>query len=244
MTCYWSDNKYTILLIVDIKIIVKIKIAVLGTGIVGRTIAEKLDQLGHDVTIGTRDVQKTMQENEAYAAWASSHSNVHTMPFVEGAANADLLFNCIGGMVTMDALNGIGEKTLGNKVLVDLSNPLDFSNGMPPSLGVVNTDSIGEQIQRGFPNLKVVKSLNTMNTALMVNPGMLKGDHNVFVCGNDEASKNTTLDLLKSFGWREDLIIDLGDITNSRGTEMILPIWLRLWGALGTAEFNFHIQKN
>ncbi len=136
------------------------------------------------------------------------------------------------------------EDILKGKVLLDIANPLDFSNGMPPSLSPVNTDSLGEQIQRRFPNLKVVKSLNTMNTNLMVRPSLLQGDHNVFVCGNDEGAKSQVKEMLKSFGWREELIIDLGDITNSRGTEMLLPIWLRLWGALGTAEFNFYIQRN
>ncbi|NQX93275.1 MAG: NADP oxidoreductase, partial [Flavobacteriales bacterium] len=111
-------------------------------------------------------------------------------------------------------------------------------------LNPVNTDSLGEQIQSRFPELKVVKALNTMNTDIMINPGLVKGDHNVFICENDEEAKNVTTGLLESFGWRKELIMDLGDISNSRGTEMILPIWLRIWGAVGTAEFNFLVQKN
>ena len=128
--------------------------------------------------------------------------------------------------------------------MIDIANPLDFSQGMPPSLNPANTDSLGEQIQKRFPEVKVVKTLNTMNAYLMVNPSMVKGEHNVFVCGNDSNSKERTKEILQSFGWKDNQVIDLGDISNSRGTEMLLPIWLRLWNALGTAEFNFHIQKN
>ncbi|MFO0399000.1 MAG: NADPH-dependent F420 reductase, partial [Sphingobacteriia bacterium] len=120
---------------------------------------------------------------------------------------------------------------------------LDFSQGMPPSLNPTNTDSLGEQIQRAFPDARVVKTLNTMNARIMVTPTIVKGPHNVFVCGNDAAARDSVKDLLKSFGWQADQILDLGDITAARGTEMLLPVWLRLWGTLGTADFNFHIQQ-
>ncbi|MEM6299988.1 MAG: NADP oxidoreductase, partial [Bacteroidota bacterium] len=149
-----------------------------------------------------------------------------------------------GGMVSIAALEMAGEEYLNGKLLIDIANPLDFSNGMPPSLNPVNTDSLGEQIQKRFPEAKVVKALNTMNARLMVEPSLVQGDHNVFICGNDEAAKNQTTEILKSFGWSESQILDLGDITNSRGTEMLLPIWLRVWSAIGTADFNFHIQRN
>ena len=227
------------------------KITILGTGIVGRTIAGKVAELGHEVTIGTRNVENTVNSenkdgygNPPFSEWYKSHENIHLKSFKEAATNADILINCTGGQVSIAALESIGEDILNGKTLIDVANPLDFSHGMPPVLTPVNTDSLGEQIQARFPKLKVVKSLNTMNTLIMVNPSMVKGDHNVFVCGNDDQAKASTKDLLKSFGWRDDLILDLGDITNSRGTEMLLPIWLRLWGTLGTAEFNFHIQKN
>ncbi|MCW5518154.1 NADPH-dependent F420 reductase [Muriicola sp. Z0-33] len=227
------------------------KVTILGTGIVGRTVAAGLGNLGHEVTIGTRNVESTLasEQQDAYGnppfkVWYADHQNIKLKAFKEAAAQADLLFNCTSGQASVAVLESIGDEILNGKVLVDVANPLDFSQGMPPSLSPVNTDSLGEQIQARFANLKVVKSLNTMNTFLMVNPSMVQGDHNVFVCGNDEDAKNSVKEVLKSLGWRENLIIDLGDITNSRGTEMLLPIWLRLWGALGTAEFNFHIQTN
>jgi len=227
------------------------KVTILGTGIVGRTIAAKLEDMGHEVTLGTRNVASTLNRedkdgygNPPFKEWHREHQKIQLRTFKEAADQADLLFNCTGGQVSVAVLESIGEETLSGKTLIDVANPLDFSQGMPPSLSPVNTDSLGEQIQARFPQLKVVKSLNTMNTYLMVDPTLVKGDHHVFVCGNDDAAKTEVKEVLQSFGWREDLILDLGDISNARGTEMLLPIWLRLWGTLGTAEFNFHIQTN
>ena len=147
-----------------------------------------------------------------------------------------------GGMVSLAALQAAGAANLKGKVLVDVANPLDFSKGMPPSLSVCNTDSLGEQIQRAFPDTKVVKALNTLNCGLMVNPSLVKGEHDLFVCGNDAGAKATVIGFLKQqFGWTT--IHDLGDITAARGTEQILPIWIRLMGALGGPNFNFHIAR-
>ena len=126
--------------------------------------------------------------------------------------------------------------------MIDISNPLDFSQGFPPSLFVSNTESLGEQIQNRYPTLKVVKTLNTMSNPVMVNPKLIAGDHSVFVSGNDGAAKATVINLLNSFGWEEKNIIDLGDITTARGTEMILPLWVRLYGKLQTPFFNFHVN--
>ncbi|MEO0572632.1 MAG: NAD(P)-binding domain-containing protein [Bacteroidota bacterium] len=227
------------------------KIAILGTGMVGRTIGIKLHELGHMVTLGTRNVANTLANengdaygNPPFKEWHKDHQQLALAPFKEAVSDAELLFNCTGGMVSLSALEQIGEAVLEDKVLIDVANPLDFSGGMPPSLHPVNTDSLGEQLQNRFPKLKVVKALNTMNAQIMVTPGILEGIHHVFVCGNDHGAKKQTKEVLRSFGWSSGQILDLGDITNARGTEMLLPIWLRLWGALGTAEFNFCIQKN
>ncbi|UKN03834.1 NAD(P)-binding domain-containing protein [Paracrocinitomix mangrovi] len=227
------------------------KIAILGTGMVGKTIASRLADLGNDVTIGTRNIEKTLSTDEkdlngksSFKEWIDEHSNIKVDTFSNAASNAEIIFNCTSGMISINALNLAGLDNLAGKLLIDIANPLDFSNGMPPSLNPANTDSLGEQIQKAFPETKVVKTLNTMNAYLMVDPSKLKGDHNVFLCGNDSEAKKTTKTILNSFGWKDDQIIDLGDITNARGTEMLLPIWLRLWNALGTPEFNFHIQKN
>lgn len=227
------------------------KIAIVGTGIVGRTIATKLASLGHQVTIGTRDVSATLSNSEKdgygnppFSEWKSNNTVIELKTFNAAASDAELLFNCTGGQVSIAALAQIDPKFLAGKTLIDVANPLDFSQGMPPSLNPVNTDSLGEQIQKRFPDLNVVKALNTLTASIMVAPETLKGDHNIFVCGNSEKAKSEAKSLLNEFGWSDASMIDLGDISNARGTEMLLPIWLRLWASLGTAEFNFHIQRN
>ncbi|MDW3194495.1 MAG: NAD(P)-binding domain-containing protein [Cytophagales bacterium] len=224
-------------------------IGVFGTGVVGRTIAKKLTVLGHEVLLGTRDVENTLSKsdpdgygNPPFQTWYSANEQVRLLTFSEVARSSELIFNCTNGQSSLEVLKAAGD--LSDKILIDLANPLDFSEGIPPSLNPVNTDSLGEQIQRAFPQLKVVKTLNTMNAEIMVNPAKIEGNHDVFVSGNDEPSKLKVKEVLRSFGWQDDRIIDLGDISTARGTEMMLPVWLRLWNALGTADFNFHIQKN
>ena len=162
--------------------------------------------------------------------------------FGEAAAHGEMVVNATAGAVSLEALDMAGEEYLTGKVLVDISNPLDFSEGMPPTLSVSNTDSLGEQIQRRFPEAKVVKTLHTMNAYLMVDPAQLAGgEHTVFVCGDDAEAKEAVSELLRSFGWTD--IIDLGDISTARGTEMLLPIWVRLFGALQKPIFNFKIVR-
>jgi len=219
------------------------KTAVLGTGIVGRTIAGKLAQLGHDVTIGTRDVERTRAgDNEALAAWSTAHPTVGLAPFADAAAAAELVVNATSGAASLPALTAAGATNLAGKVIVDISNPLDFSAGFPPTLSVKDTDSLGEQIQRAFPEARVVKALNTLTAALMVDPGALGAQsHTVFVSGDDPAAKQTVVALLHEFGHTD--VVDLGDITTARGTEMYLPLWLRLMGALGTPMFNLKIVR-
>ena len=178
-----------------------------------------------------------------FSEWHKTNPQVCLVTFSESVKGADLIINATYGFASLEVLELIGEALLEGKVLLDISNPLDFSKGLPPSLFVCNTDSLGEQIQNRFPGLKVVKSLNTMNVYIQMNPGSLPGDHNVFVSGNDKDAKAMVKELLISIGWKEQTIIDLGDITSARGTEMLLPIWVRLWSTLGDINFNFHIQR-
>ena len=226
------------------------KITVLGTGVVGQTISEKLLELGHEVFIGTRKVSNTMEKTNKdnfgrppINDWLKSNSNAKLTDFSTAANSGELLINATSGSGSIAALKLCGNQNLENKILIDISNPLDFSKGMPPTLSICNTDSLGEQIQKLFPNTKVVKTLNTMNANLMVNPKIIPGEHNLFLSGNDKSAKGEVEKLLISFGWDKTNIIDLGDISTARGTEMLLPIWLRLWSALGTSEFNFRIVK-
>lgn len=223
--------------------------AVLGTGIVGRTIAAKLASLGNEVVIGTRDPAATLARAEPdamgtppFATWHAAHPTVELRSFAETATLGERVVNATAGTVTLEALNAAGSANLAGKVLIDIANPLDSSRGMPPPLDPVNTDSLGEQVQRAFPDARVVKTLNTMNCRLMVEPGRVSGAHNVFVSGEDTGAKKQVTEMLVSFGWPESSVIDLGGIETARGAEMLLPIWLRLYSTLGHTDFNFHIQ--
>jgi hypothetical protein len=226
------------------------KIGILGTGVVGQTIAEKLVQLGHQVMIGTRDKQATLAKTgkdnfgrPPFSEWLRNNSKVQFGTYSEAASFGELLVNATSGTGSIEALKLAGENNLASKILLDISNPLDFSKGMPPSLTICNTDSLGELIQRTFPKLKVVKSLNTLTAYLMVNPGLLPEPTNIFLNGNNDEAKREVKKLLTTFGWNEKDIIDMGDITTARGTEQILPIWVRLWGTLQTPMFNFKVVK-
>ena len=214
------------------------KIGILGTGMVGSAIGTKLVSLGHDVKMGSRT-----NNNAKGAEWVKANgSKASQGTFADTAAFGEMLFNCTHGMASLDALKQAGAQNLKGKILVDVANSLDFSKGMPPSLAVCNTDSLGEQIQRDFPDVKVVKALNTVNCSLMVNPSAVKGDHDLFICGNDAQAKTKVVDILKNwFGWKS--VIDLGDITGARATEMLLPIWVRLMGLYQSPNFNFKIVK-
>lgn len=225
------------------------RIAVLGTGSVGRTLADRVAALGHEVVVGTRDVGETMARttpdgsgNPPFPAWARAHGDVAVATFADAADGADMVINATNGSAALDVLETVGADALGGTILVDVSNPLDFSQGVPPPLFVSNTDSLAERIQRRFPDARVVKTLNTMNAAVMVDPrAVAGGEHTVFVSGNDPAAKGAVADLLRSMGWSD--ILDLGDITTARGPEMVLPLWLRVMGALGTPAFQFRIAR-
>ena len=226
-------------------------IGILGTGMVAQTIATTLLAKGHTLKLGTRNVADTLAKpgnvntgSPSFADWISSHPGIELSTFADAAAFGELLINVTSGGASMAALEAAGAINLGHKVLLDVANPLDFSKGMPPTLSIVNDDSLGETIQRRFPDLRVVKTLNTMTAAIMVNPGTVPGVHHVFVSGNDPAAKATASAFLTGqFGWPPASIIDLGDITTARGSEQLLPIWIRLWGALQTPMFNFAIVR-
>jgi len=193
-----------------------VRIGILGTGTVGTTLAGKLRDLGHDVEVGSRDGSKGDGS------------------FADVAAHADIVFNCTAGVSSLAALELAGDDTLRGKVLVDVSNPLDFSHGFPPRLSVCNDDSLGEQIQRRFPETRVVKSLNTVGAPVMVDPSAVPDDHSIFVNGDDAAAKDEVVELLEAMGWRRERILDLGGIEASRGVEMYVTLWLALYSRHGS----------
>lgn len=223
------------------------KIAVLGTGTVGKHLAAKLSALDHDVVMGTREPDHTLDrpghgpDDPPFSQWAQDHPKVRLVGFAEAAAHAELVVNATSGSGALTALELAGAGGLAGKVLLDTSNPLDLSQGFPPTLFVQGEDSLGEQIQRAHPQARVVKTLNTLTAHLMVNPQVLGEESTVFMSGDDPAAKATVAALLESFGHTD--IVDLGDITTARGTEMMMPVWLRLMAALGTATFNYKIVR-
>jgi predicted dinucleotide-binding enzyme len=215
------------------------KIGILGTGIVGNTIGSKLIQLGHEVKMGSRTAN-----NEKAQEWVNaSGSNASQGTFAEAATFGEVVFNCTKGIASLEALNEAGAENLAGKVLIDLANPLDFSNGFPPFLAptLSNTTSLGEEIQKAFPQTKVVKTLNTMNCTLMVNASLVPGGHDVFLCGNDAEAKDKVKEILGWFGWQSPT--DLGDLSAARATEMLLPMWVRLYMQHNSADFNFKIVR-
>jgi hypothetical protein len=226
------------------------RIAVLGTGAVGQALAGKLDELGHEVAVGTRDPEATLARTEPdamgnppFKVWKEAHPEVALQTPPDAVAEAELVVNASNGAGSIAMLELAGEESFAGKVLIDVANPLDFSRGMPPSLFVSNTDSLGEQIQRRFPDARVVKALNTMNCEVMVDPGKVPGDHAVFIGGEDAEAKRRVAELLQSFDWSAERIIDLGGIESARGTEMYLPLWLRMMGAFGTGYFNIALAR-
>jgi predicted dinucleotide-binding enzyme len=198
-------------------------VGVLGTGIVGMTLAGKLRELGHDVRVGSRDGSKG------------------DGTFAEVAAHGELLLNCTAGTASLEALEQAGEDNLRDKVLIDVANPLDFSGGFPPRLSVCNDDSLAERIQRRFPQARVVKALNTVGAPVMVEPGIVPGEHTIFLAGDDPAAKEQVVGLLETIGWPRNRVLDLGGIAASRGAEMYLPLWLSLFGKHGSPLLNVQV---
>ena len=224
------------------------KTGIIGTGIVGQSIGAKLAELGHEMMIGTRDVASTLARTEPdvygnppFSVWHKHHPQIRLGTFAEAAAFGEMVVNATSGTASLDALKAAGAAHLNGKILMDIANPLDFSKWMPPSLSVSNTDSLGEQIQRAFPGVKVVKTLNTINAFVMVNPRQVAdGDHHVFVSGDDAEAKAQVTDILqKGFGWKH--VIDLDDIATARGAEMYLPLWISLFSALQNPMFNVKV---
>ena len=214
------------------------RIAVLGTGTVGRALAGRFAELGHEVTVGTRDPAATAAKEE-YAAWGAGHPAIGLATFAAATDAAEVVVNATSGGVSLEVLAQAGDLT--GKVLLDVSNGLDFSHGFPPLMVAPQDDSIAEQIQRAHPEARVVKSLNTMTADLMVHPEQLPDPGSVFVSGDDADAKATVAGLLHDLGHTD--VIDLGDVTTARGAEWLMPAWLRVMGATGSPFFNWKVVR-
>jgi predicted dinucleotide-binding enzyme len=225
------------------------KVGILGTGSVGRALAEGFVREGHDVLVGTRDLDELMARTEPdrmgtppFAAWLAEQTGVRAGPFAAVGEHAELLVNATLGSASVDVLRAAALADAPGRIVIDASNALDHSGGFPPSLFVVNTDSLAEQIQREFPDARVVKAWNTMTASLMTNPGLLAGgDHSIPICGNDDDARRQVAELLRSFGWRD--VVDLGDLTAARGMEAYVLFWLGLYGATGSPLVNTKIVR-
>lgn len=220
------------------------RIGILGTGMVGRALAEGFTRTGHDVRIGTRDVADTrarQADGFSFGDWLAEHPTIELVTFADAAAHAEVAVNATNGSGAIEALTAAGAESLAGKVLIDVSNPLDFSAGFPPTLTVKDTDSLAETIQRTFPEVRVVKSLNTLTAPLMTRPDLLPERTTVFVASDDADATGTVVALLREFGWAD--VLDLGDLSSARGTEMWLPLWLRIMGSLGGPMFNLRIVR-
>lgn len=218
------------------------KIGIFGTGGVAQAFATRLTELGHTVMLGTRNATEKRKDPK-FSEFSDKNPAVALGSFAETAAFGDFLVNASKGDATLAILASANLAHLKGKVLMDVSNPLDFSHGMPPVLipELSNTNSLGEEIQRRFPELRVVKTLNTMWNGIMLYPTRLEGAHVNYLCGNDTAAKEEVRTLLHGFGWQDNQLMDLGDISSARATEATLPIWLRVYGAKQTGAFNFGI---
>jgi predicted dinucleotide-binding enzyme len=212
------------------------KIGILGTGMVGESLGTKFVQLGHQVKMGSRTAN-----NESAVKWSkAAGSNASQGTFGDAVSFGEIIFICLKGAVFLEVAKSVGPAAFSGKLVVDVSNPLDFSRGMPPSLSICNSNSLGEEVQKAIPSAKVIKTLNIVNCEVMADPA--KGGHpTMLICGNDAEAKTRVAALLKTMGWQD--ILDLGDITKSRGTEMLLPLWLNLFGLFGSPHFGFKIVK-
>ncbi|MEV6063973.1 NADPH-dependent F420 reductase [Nocardia asteroides] len=206
------------------------RVAVLGTGQVGRRLASKLVEVGHTVTMGSRTA-----DNADAAAWAAETGGAHGT-FADAAAASELIVNATSGTVSLAALTAAGADNLRGKVIVDVSNPLDFSHGFPPKLVVPDEGSVAESLQAAFPDAFVVKTLNTTNNQVMVDPARIPGKHSIFLSGDDADAKKQVTELLTSFGWAADQLIDLGPLHTARSTEPTVLLWVSLYQALGTED--------
>lgn len=212
-------------------------IAVLGTGVVGRTLSSRLVEVGHSVAMGAR-----VADNPAAEQWAAEHGGRHGT-FSDSCRDAEVVINATMGLASLDVLDSIGADALSGLIIVDVANPLDFSNGFPPGITHPGGRSLGEQIQARFPHSSVVKALNTMAADVMVHPEQLSAPSSTFLAGDDEHAKATTGALLAQFGWQPEEIHDVGDITAARGLELYLHLWLRLMQSQNTALFNIRIVR-
>ena len=199
------------------------KIGVLGTGDVGKALGKAFITLGHEVTMGAREAG-----NEKAVVWAKEMGErAKAGTFADAAAFGEIIVLATLGSANEAALLAAGKDRLAGKVLIDTTNPLDFSGGMPPKLAISGNDSAGEQVQRLLPGTKVVKAFNIVGNAHMFRPSFPGGPPDMLIAGNDAGAKEKVGGILQDFGWA---VVDLGGIEISRYLEPMCIVWV-LYGA-------------
>lgn len=212
------------------------RITVLGTGSVGRTLAPALERNGHAVVVGTRDPAVTLARPEL-ADWGLRNPHIQVLAHADLPPGADVVVNATDGNGSLEALRAVGAQHLAGAVLLDVANALDFSAGMPP-----RASSVAEVLQAEFPAARVVKALNSITASVMVDPTIVPGEHTALLCGDDQAAKDVVVGLLVELGWPRAAVLDLGGINHARGLEQLLPTWFSLVGSFGHAELNLQVR--
>jgi predicted dinucleotide-binding enzyme len=193
-----------------------IRVGILGSGDVGKSFARAFGSLGHEVKIGSRSPEKLSE------FVAGQGDRVSSGTFDEAASFGDLIVLATHGVATEEAITLAGKQNFDRKVVIDATNPLDFSSGAP-RLSVGHTDSLGEQIQRSLPNARVVKAFNTVGNGLFFKPQLPGGPPDMFIGGNDADAKKIVSQICEAFGWG---VIDLGGIDVSRHLEPMCMVWV------------------
>ncbi|MEO8033466.1 MAG: NADPH-dependent F420 reductase [Acidobacteriota bacterium] len=194
----------------------KVKVGVLGSGDVGKVLAGGFVRLGHEVMVGSRDRGKLSE-------WvAKTGDGASAGTFAEAAAFGDILILATLGVATAGAIEMAGPANFRGKVVIDATNPLEFSTGKP-RLSVGWTDSLGEQIQRQLPEARVVKAFNTVGNAHMIQPSFPDGPPDMFLCGDDADAKTVVGQVCQHFGWG---VVDIGGIEGSRHLEPMCMVWV------------------
>lgn len=213
----------------------KEKVGILGSGVVGKQLASGFAKHGYDVMIGSRDPAKL-------EAWKKQvKGKLATGTFADTAAFGSIVVLATVGTGTDSAIDLAGVGNFAGKLVLDATNPLDFSHGMPPGLWVGTTDSLGERVQRKLPSAKVVKCFNTVGNTRMIDPKFSEGTPPMLICGNDAAAKRETAEILRELGWPG--AFDVGDMSGARWLEALVPLWVRAAQALNTYEHAFKVVR-
>jgi 8-hydroxy-5-deazaflavin:NADPH oxidoreductase len=212
------------------------RIGVLGTGTVGRTLATAFEQAGHDVVLGTRDPQAG-----AAAEWAAGHRGT-AATFPDAAEHGEVVVLALSGAATLDVARSLGDAAAG-KVVLDVTNPLDFGHGFPPRLSTAPGESLAEQVQSALPDARVVKGLNTVNADVMVQPDRIPGEHTLPIAGDDDDAKRQVRSLLADLGWPDDAVLDLGGLSAARASEAYVLMWVALLQATGTPHVSIRVVR-